>query len=129
MAALNIGAEYFAEQAARREDAGRNKRGRRLAEAASAHRQGVSSACLHPGASDTSFASLASSRPYTGASVARPFMSQNTWFPILSGRHGPRREKQGYRQWMRPGGGLCGWRGRHVRVLPIVCPGRLPVVA
>ncbi len=108
MAALNIGAEYFAEQAARREDAGRNKRGRRLAQAASAHRQGVS---------------------YTGASVARPFTSRNAWFPILSGRHGPRREKQGYRQRVRPGCGLCGWRGRHVRILPIVCPGRLPVVA
>ncbi len=53
----------------------------------------------------------------------------NAWFPILSGRHGPRREKQGYRQWKRPGGGLCGWHGRHVRVLPTVCPGRLPVVA
>ncbi len=97
VAALNIGAEYLAEQAARREEAGHKKRGRGLAKAASAHRQGVS---------------------YTGASVARPFTSQNTRFPILSGRHGPRREKQGYRQWMRPGGGLCGWRGRHVRVGP-----------
>jgi hypothetical protein len=108
MAALHIGAEYLAEQAARREEAGHKKRGRRLANAASAQRQGVS---------------------YTGASVAKPYTSRNKWFPILSGRHGPRREKQGYRRWMRPGGGLCAWRGGYVRILPTVCPGRLPVVS
>ncbi len=84
MAALNIGAEYPAEQAARRQAEHAGKRGRKLAKAAKTHLQGVS---------------------YTGASVARPFTSRNTWFPILSGRHGQRRERQGYRQWMRPGGG------------------------
>ena len=72
MAALNIGAEYFAEQAARRQAEHARERGRRLAQAASAHRQGVF---------------------YTSASVARPFTSRNAWFPILSGRHGPRRDK------------------------------------
>jgi IS605 OrfB family transposase len=108
MAALNIGAEYLAEQAARHQAEHAGKRGRKLAKAAKTHRQGVS---------------------YTGASVARPFTSRNTWFPILSGRHGPRREQHGYRQWMRRGGGLCGWRGRYVRVVPTVCPWRLPVVA
>jgi hypothetical protein len=106
MAALHIGAEYLAEQAARHQTEHAGKRGRNVAEAAKAHRQGVS--C-------------------TGGSVARPFTSPNTGFPILSGRQGPRREKQGYRQWKRHGGGL--WRGRHVRVLPTICPGRLPGVA
>ena len=126
MAALNIGVEYLTEQTARREEAakreeaaqaaeknqktetGHQKRGRELAKAAKAYRQGVS---------------------YTGTSVTKPFTSQNTSFMVLSGRRGPRREKQGYRQWMRHGGGLCGWRGRYVRVLLIVCPGRLPAVA
>lgn len=105
VAALNIGIEYFAEEEARQEE---KQSGRRLAQAARAHRQVVS---------------------YTGAAVARPFTSQNMWFPILSGRHGERKQTTSIRQWNYHGGSLCGWRGRHVSVTPYVIPQRLPPAA
>ncbi len=106
--ALNIGVEYYAEAEVRRQAGQEKKRGRALAEAATAHRQAVS---------------------YKGAAVAMPFTSRNAWFPILSGRHGQQRQTHSSRQWVSHGGGLCGWRGRHVRVTPYVCPKRLPAVA
>jgi putative transposase len=118
MAALNIGAEWLAEGAARRAEAGRGKRGRALAEAAAAHRQGVS---------------------YRGASVAKlagtpahePFVPQNTWIPILSRledtQAGARKTVRTAKGWAYRARGLCGWRGRHVRVTPKPCLARLPV--
>ena len=117
IAALNIGAEWFAEQRARRTEAGRGKRGRALAEAAAAHRRGV---------------------PYTGASVAKPaetpahqpFAPQNTWIPILSRlehtQAGARKTLRTTKGWAYRARGLCGWRGRHVRVTPKPCPAWLP---
>ena len=93
VAALNIGIEYFAEEAVRRE-AGRGNKvtGRRLSAAAAVYRQAVS---------------------YRGAAAARPFPSQNKRIPILS------RDRRMLR----------GWRGRRVRVRPVVCRANLPRAA
>ena len=108
-AALNIGIEYYAEEEARdqarKEKKEKKASGRKLAQAAKAYRQAVS---------------------YTGAAVARPFTSQNEWFPILSGRHGEPKQRTSTRQWEYHGGGLCGWRWRRVSVLPYAIPLRLP---
>ena len=82
--------------------------GRRLAQAAKAHRQAVS---------------------YRGAAVARPFPSQNEWFPVLSGRHGERRQTTSIRQWSYHGGNLCGWRRRRVSVTPYAIRARFPSTA
>jgi hypothetical protein len=117
MAAWNIGAQWFAEQQARRAEAGQGKRGRALAEAAAAHRQGVS---------------------YMGASVAKsagtpahePFAPQNAWIPILSRRAnaqaGARKTVRTAKGWVYRARRLCGWRGRHVRVTPKPCPAWVP---
>ncbi|MDA8336673.1 MAG: hypothetical protein M0Z41_17065, partial [Peptococcaceae bacterium] len=111
-AALNIGIEYYAEEEARaqarKEKREKKASGRKLAQAAKAYRQAVS---------------------YTGAAVARPFTSQNKWFPILSGRRGELKQRTSTRQWEYHGGGLCGWRGRRVSVLPYVIPLRIPPAA
>ena len=109
VAALNIGVEYYSEEQARAQAREEKKAsGRKLAQAAKAYRQAVS---------------------YRGAAVARPFTSQNEWFPILSGRRGEPKLRTNTRQWEYHGGWLCGWRGRHVRVNPYVIPRRLPPVA
>jgi len=117
VAALHIGAEWFAAQQARRMEAGHGKRGRALAETAAAHRQGVSS---------------------TGASVAKlaempthePFTSQNTGIPIGSrlqhSRAGSRKPLRTTKRWSYRARSLCGGRGRHVRVTPKLRPAWLP---
>ena len=108
VAALNIGNEYIAENHARTGAKENKVTGRRLAQAAKAHRQAVS---------------------YTGAAVMMPFTSQNKWFPVLSGRHGERRRTTSIRQWNYHGGNLCGWRGRRVNVTPYVIRARFPSTA
>jgi IS605 OrfB family transposase len=107
-AAVNIGNEYFAEIQARAGAKEEKLTGRRLAQAAKAHRQAVS---------------------YRGAAVARPFPSQNEWFPVLSGRHGERRQTTSIRQWSYHGGNLCGWRRRRVSVTPYAIRARFPSTA
>jgi len=61
--------------------------GRMPAQATKAHRQAVS---------------------YTGAAVAKPFASQNKWFPVLSGQRGERKQTTSIRQWNYHGTSLCG---------------------